>query len=117
MRICTHKSTGKIIEMQSHATVGTLIHNAVSSGYAEGDVVEEEVTPQQYAERMAVPVNAPKPPPTTEQQAAAWMNQPGVTALIEAITEIHQSKGGVPILPADRAQVTALAIAKMKVKL
>src|SRR5665647_141725 len=48
MRICRVKATGKIIEMQSDATEGTLIRNAVGAGYAESDIEEKEVTNAEY---------------------------------------------------------------------
>ena len=54
MRICTEKSTGKIIEMQSDATEGTLIQNAVNAGYIAADVVEEVITADKW-----VTLNAP----------------------------------------------------------
>lgn len=49
MIIATQVSTGLLLEMQSDATPGTLIANAVLAGYDEKDVVESEVTPEQYA--------------------------------------------------------------------
>jgi hypothetical protein len=54
MRICIEKSTNKILEMQSDATAGTLISNAVRAGYAEKDIDEKEVTTSQYASAKAV---------------------------------------------------------------
>ena len=53
MRICVVKATGKIIEMQSDATAGTLIGNAVSAGYFLADIEEQEVTPAAYAAMVA----------------------------------------------------------------
>jgi len=49
MRICTVKSTGKIIEAQSCATAGTLIRNAVGAGYAKADVEERDIAESEYA--------------------------------------------------------------------
>ncbi len=49
MKICTRKSDGKLIEMQSDATHGTLIKNAVTAGYNADDVEEREITPEEYA--------------------------------------------------------------------
>jgi hypothetical protein len=57
MRICTDK-TGKLIEMQSHADVGTLIKNAISSGYKEGELIEREVTEKEWMDIIA---SLPKP--------------------------------------------------------
>jgi hypothetical protein len=54
MRICIEKATKKILEMQSEATAGTLIANAVRAGYAEKDIEEKEVTTAQYASAKAV---------------------------------------------------------------
>lgn len=44
MRICTQRSTGKLIEMQSLATPGTLTENAKQAGYDENDIDEHEGT-------------------------------------------------------------------------
>ena len=60
MRICTQISTGKIIEMQSHGTAGTLIANALLQGIAPGDLLEEVVTPEEYKIRMDIQ-EPPKP--------------------------------------------------------
>lgn len=54
MRICKQISTGKIIEMQSDATAGTLISNAIASGFAANDIVEEIISQEQYKARMEV---------------------------------------------------------------
>lgn len=41
-RICIEKSTGKLIEFQSgKADLGTLIQNAINTGYKEKDVEEK----------------------------------------------------------------------------
>ena len=48
MRICKVKATDRIIEMQSDATEGTLISNALIAGYAENEVEELVVTNQEY---------------------------------------------------------------------
>ena len=53
MRICRQISTGKIIEMQSHATAGTLIANAERAGFRRDAIEEREVTPVEYAALMA----------------------------------------------------------------
>jgi hypothetical protein len=54
MKICIEKASNKIIEMQSDATAGTLIANAIRAGYAEKDIEEREVTTAQYASAKAV---------------------------------------------------------------
>src|SRR3990167_8127982 len=61
MRICTRVSTGKIIEMQSDATAGTLIANAVAQGIAANDLLEEVVTSAEYRARMAIQNPPPAP--------------------------------------------------------
>ena len=65
MRICTEKSTGVLIEMQSHASEGTLKQNAINCGYAPEDVEEREVTAQEYSEILA------KQPVTPDLRKAA----------------------------------------------
>ena len=54
MIVAVQKSTGKIIEMQSDATPGTLIANAVAAGFSEADVVERETSPEEYKALMEV---------------------------------------------------------------
>ncbi len=61
MRICVQLSTGKVIEMQSGATAGTLIKNAIGAGFAAGDIEEREVTPAEY-EALFPPPPAPPDP-------------------------------------------------------
>ena len=65
MRICTEKSTGVLIEMQSNATEGTLTQNAVNCGYSSDDIEEREVTPQEYQEVLS------KQPVTIDTRKAA----------------------------------------------
>jgi hypothetical protein len=57
MRICTDKN-GKLIEMQSAATEGTLINNAINAGYKKEDIIEREVT---FKEWSAIWESQPKP--------------------------------------------------------
>jgi len=64
MRICTEKSTGKILEMQSHATEGTLIQNAVNAGYVATDVEEKIITVDEW-----VALNAPSQEEIDAQEA------------------------------------------------
>jgi len=49
MRVCLEKATGKLIEMQSSATPGTLLRNAQSSGWQLADIEEKEVTQEEWA--------------------------------------------------------------------
>ena len=65
MRICIHKATKRIIEMQSHATEGTLIQNAINGGYSPADIEEREVDEAGYEAAKAV-----GPQWIAEQQAA-----------------------------------------------
>lgn len=51
MRISIQKSTGKFLEMQSAATEGTLLQNAINMGYSATDIEEREV---EHAEYMAI---------------------------------------------------------------
>lgn len=52
MLICIVKATNRIIEMQSGATAGTLLKNAIAQGYNEKDIIEKEVTPIEYRELL-----------------------------------------------------------------
>lgn len=53
MRILIEKATNKILEMQSDATPGTLIKNAVNAGYKENEVEEKLVDQPRYEEAKA----------------------------------------------------------------
>jgi len=53
MRICIQKLTGKLIEMQSDATEGTLIQNALSAGFSPDDIEEREITEEEWADPNA----------------------------------------------------------------
>jgi hypothetical protein len=53
MRICMQRSTGKLIEMQSLATAGTLIENARRAGYDQEDLDEHEGTPEELHRLLA----------------------------------------------------------------
>ena len=50
MRICTQKSTGRFLEMQSDATEGTLIKNAVNAGFNAEDLEEKIITEEEFKE-------------------------------------------------------------------
>ena len=43
-RVCVEKSTGKLIEYQSHATPGTLLQNAQAAGLNVAALEERDVT-------------------------------------------------------------------------
>jgi hypothetical protein len=77
MRICILKATKRILEMQSHATEGTLLQNAVSAGFKVDKIEEREVDEVGYAAALAedqVEIAA----------TAAVADQAAVKALIEA---------------------------------
>ena len=89
MRICIHKATKRIIEMQSDATAGTLIQNAVNGGYLPADIEEKEVDEAGY--------EAAKAQDTIEIAAkAAQEDQAAVDGLVNqkmkdlAITELKK---------------------------
>lgn len=63
MRISIQKSTGRVVEMQSHATPGTLAKNAVAAGFKKADVEEREVTPEEYY-ALVEEQRPPAPEPT-----------------------------------------------------
>ena len=58
MRICTQKETGELIEMQSDATEGTLINNALLAGYKESEIEERVITEAEWGDPQA-PWNLP----------------------------------------------------------
>jgi hypothetical protein len=49
MKVCIENATGKLIEMQSSATSGTLLSNAQGSGWQLADIEEKEVTQEEWA--------------------------------------------------------------------
>lgn len=53
MRICIYLPTNKVLEMQTLATAGTLIRNALNAGYAANEIEEREVDDAGYAAIMA----------------------------------------------------------------
>jgi hypothetical protein len=60
MRVCRVKSTGRIIEAQSHATAGTLVANAATAGYKPDDVEESVITDSQFRLQIAAQDEAEK---------------------------------------------------------
>jgi hypothetical protein len=109
MLVCIHKITKRVLEMQSDATPGTLLQNALNAGFALIDLDEREVTQEEYqalmeadpieqaikaaiqAEQAKVDnaVSAMKADPNwatwTAQQASDWINT-NVTNLAQAKT-------------------------------
>ena len=57
MRICVHKTTGKIIEAQSHATEGTLLANAIAAGLNGANYEERVVTHEEYLSLVNAQIN------------------------------------------------------------
>lgn len=83
MRICVDKS-GKLIEMQSHATEGTLIRNAINAGYKEADIEEKEITSEEW-DIMQSEINKPSPEQVKIQEKEsliqAKIREQAITAL------------------------------------
>lgn len=59
MRICVQTATGKLVEMQTDATAGTLIDNAVAAGYVREELEEQEVDAAGYAAVLAAQPGQP----------------------------------------------------------
>jgi hypothetical protein len=55
MRVSLLKSSGRIIEMQSDATEGTVTANAIAMGFPAADVEERVVTPEEYQAMLPPP--------------------------------------------------------------
>lgn len=70
MRVLVEKSTGHMIESQSHARPGTLLQNALNAGYKTKDIEEKEVSQVEFE---AILEAQPKPPkvPTAEERLEA----------------------------------------------
>jgi len=81
MRICKIKATKQVIEMQSAATEGTLLKNAISAGYAADDVEENVVDAAGYAAALAE-----DPVYIANQEAAAAV----IKAKAEAVIKISE---------------------------
>jgi hypothetical protein len=89
MRICTDKN-GKLIEMQGAATEGTLINNAINAGYKKEDIIEKEVTLEEWAAVLAA-----QPKPVV------------VKSKIDALTEALISKGTITQADIDAKKLKA----------
>lgn len=62
MRITINKSDNRIIEMQSDASPGTLLANAISAGYSADNIEEQEIDENTYKALInAQPETAPAP--------------------------------------------------------
>lgn len=89
MRICIHKATNKIIEMQSNATAGSLIQNAINSGYVLGDIEEREVDDVGYAAAKALD------PTEIAAQAEQAAKAAKVAAKLQSIVDNLPSRAAV----------------------
>ena len=69
MRVCRQISTQKILEMQSEATAGTLLQNAINAGFSQNDIEELVVDSETYTNMMALPQNQPPAPSQADLEA------------------------------------------------
>jgi len=58
-QVCFQRSTGTLLEYQSHARAGTCTANAVNGGLATSDVEEREVTRAEWQEIREAQIDAP----------------------------------------------------------
>ena len=78
MRICRDRLTSRLIEMQSDATPGTLIANAMASGLDPSTIEEIVMTHEEYAVAYPAPtasyqqLRAAAYPPIGDQLDAMW---------------------------------------------
>ncbi len=82
-RVCLERSTGKLIEYQSNATAGTLIRNALVSGYTEAQIEEREVTPREWDQILEEQFYAPERVRQAQRRAE----------LVQKENEIRQTLG------------------------
>jgi hypothetical protein len=93
MRICIQISTGKLIEMQSLATPGTLTANALASGIPAEDIDEHEGTDEELNALLASDLPVPT---ITKAQALLWLwrnkgkTEDHVDAAIAAIPDLNE---------------------------
>lgn len=74
--------------MQSDATAGTLIQNALNAGYVESEIEEKEVA---QAEWQAILDAQPKPEPQlSEQDKRLVTAEEDILTAMEAITEVYE---------------------------
>lgn len=93
MRICIVKATKRILEMQSAATAGTLIRNAVNGGYAPEEIEEREVDEAGYIAALAEdPVEIAAAAERVEQAAAKAIIE---TAISTALPTWATVKAGI----------------------
>lgn len=66
LQVCLDKSTGKLLEFQTHATPGTCTRNLINAGIPPGKIIEKEVTKEEWAQIKETWINLPN-----RQRAAA----------------------------------------------
>lgn len=86
MRICIQKSTNRVLEMQSGATEGTLLKNALNQGYKENDLEELDVDDKGYAAALA------KDPVYIAQQKAKQDKKSEIESDIDAADSVEKLK-------------------------
>jgi len=92
MRICTETSTGKVLEMQSHGTPGTLIQNAVMAGHVAADVEEKVITDDEWVTLNAASRNQ-EDSDTTRRDKARKSGKDKLTKLGFTVAEISALVG------------------------
>ena len=85
MRICVVKATGKVVEMQSDATEGTLISNQVNVGYLASDIEERIVTEAEYLQ--LIEDQKPEEVKDKEERNSLIKNKKEELAIAELIAE------------------------------
>lgn len=55
MKACFQVSTGKFLEAQSDPNSGTMIANAILAGYPKDDLIEREISADDFAKLIAPP--------------------------------------------------------------
>ena len=93
MRVCLEKSTGKLIEMQSDPSHGTLIQNALKVGYLEADIEEKEVTADEWSVIKERWIDAPGREARAAKMAAKESANAKLVALGFTDDEIESFRG------------------------
>lgn len=110
MRICKIKATKRIIEMQSHAAEGTLLQNAINSGFSIDDVEELEVDEAGYeAAKAEDPVEIAAKQALIDSTAAQLAK---AQAIIDNLPSWSAVGGKFDTMLTDAAAATNLAQAK-----
>jgi len=93
MRVCLEKSTGQLLEMQSAATEGTLIRNALRAGRLEADIEEKEVTADEWSVIKERWIDAPGREARAAKMAAKESANAKLVALGFTDDEIESFRG------------------------